>query len=74
MSSLLALETETNQDTPYKEITIYDSISSFLDNVSEFGKTDNSLKEDVFNKRAKYQKLEQKYAEAITKRKKLGFI
>jgi len=74
MSSLFALETETNPDRQYKELTIHDSINSFLDNISEFGKTNNSLKEDVFNKRAKYQKLEQKYAEATAKRKKLGFI
>ena len=74
MSSLFALETETNQDTPYKDITIYDAVNNYVDNISKFGKTDNSLKEDVFNKRAKYQKLERKYAEATAKRKKLGFI
>lgn len=73
MSSLFALETETNPHRQYKELTIYDSVNSFLDNISEFGKTDRSLKEDIFNKRAKYQKLEQKYAEAIAKRKELGF-
>lgn len=74
ISSLFALEQESNPDTPYEDITIHNAINTYLDAMPEFGKTDRLLQEDVFNKRAKYQKLEKKYAEAMAKRKKLGFL
>ena len=74
MSSLLAVEMETGKDLPSNEVSIYNAVHSYLDCIPEFGKTDPLFQEAVNNKRAKYQKLHQKYIEATEKRKKLGFI
>lgn len=74
MSSLMAVEIESGKDLLPHEVSIYNAVHSYIDNISEFGKTDTLFQESVFNKRAKYQKLHEKYADAMKKRKNLGFI
>ena len=74
VSSLFAINSELKNSLPPDDITIYNAIHSFLDTIEEFGKTDAQLKEMVNNKRAKYQRLHQKFIEVKKQRKKLGFI